>query len=234
LLSTHHGEWLSGWSGIKGIEAKLESDASATLSGFANSEISASGQDLMVTTSLPLSSEAQSAVGELRGVRSVDFRVVASEAAEPAETATPPVDVEPAQDQSAGVESIEDEPVEVDAAAVIAALNLDAVTFEVGTPILTDEARSSLDNAAVQLAQLDGVAIEVQGHTDATGDPDVNLLLSQDRAVAVADYLTAAGVDPALLTPKGYGGSRPLADNSTAEGQTANQRVELVVAEGTN
>ncbi len=118
------------------------------------------------------------------------------------------------------------------AAEVVAALDLSGVTFELGTADLTAEAQGILDDVAGQLLELPGVAVQVQGHTDDQGDPDVNLLLSQERAEAVRNYLIGAGVDAGALTARGFGASQPIADNSTAEGQAANRRVDLSVAEG--
>lgn len=257
LVSTHHGKWFSGWSGVAGIEDKIEADARAFLANLGDHEVTASGQDLTVISQTALAPALQTDLGHVDGVRSVDFQVAAPAPAEAGEADDPPtpepaeepaaeepaaavpapteqpVAEEPAAEAAASNQAADDEARSA-AAAAVAALDLDAVTFEIGTAVLAASAQQSLDGAAAQLAAFPGVAIEVQGHTDATGDPDVNLLLSQDRAEAVVDYLVSAGIDRAALTPKGYGGSRPVADNSTAEGQTANRRVELVVAEGTN
>ena len=74
---------------------------------------------------------------------------------------------------------------------------------------------------------LQGGSIEVAGHTDATGDEDMNLTLSNTRANAVRDYLVKQGVSSTLLSAKGYGELAPLADNSTAEGRAQNRRIQF-------
>lgn len=125
-------------------------------------------------------------------------------------------------------------PVDEATAAVIDGLDLSGVTFELGTAALTADAQVVLDDIAARLNELPGVPVQVQGHTDNQGDPDVNLLLSDDRAQAVRDYLILNGVESARLTARGFGASQPTADNSTSEGQAANRRVELVVAQGDN
>ena len=74
-----------------------------------------------------------------------------------------------------------------------------------------------------------GAAFEVASHTDAEGDSEINLKLSQRRAEVVVRYLVQSGVDPQRLRATGYGESQPLADNQTEEGRAANQRLEFRV-----
>jgi outer membrane protein OmpA-like peptidoglycan-associated protein len=74
-----------------------------------------------------------------------------------------------------------------------------------------------------------GLKIQVEGHTDITGGPAINQPLSEKRASAVRDYLVMQGVNQDAVTARGFGETRPVADNSTAVGRQANRRVELVV-----
>ena len=71
--------------------------------------------------------------------------------------------------------------------------------------------------------------IEIGGHTDDQGSASYNQRLSESRAKAVADYLTAKGIDPKRLQYRGYGKTRPIADNKTEEGQAKNRRVEIKI-----
>ena len=71
--------------------------------------------------------------------------------------------------------------------------------------------------------------IEIGGHTDAQGADAYNLDLSARRAEAVLRFLVAGGVDPKRLVAKGFGESRPIADNATDEGRQRNRRVEFLV-----
>ncbi len=147
-----------------------------------------------------------------------------------AEIVTPEPTPEPAAEPTA---TPEDASTDSSAAAeVVAGLDLSGVTFELGTAELTSEAQAVLDDVAGQLRELPGVNVQVQGHTDNQGDPDVNLLLSQERAEAVRDYLIGAGIGADTLTARGFGAAQPIADNSTPEGQAANRRVDLTVVEG--
>jgi OOP family OmpA-OmpF porin len=107
------------------------------------------------------------------------------------------------------------------------AISLDGVTFSSDSYELTDEARRSLDRVAGILAQHSDLRLQVAGHTNAKADPAHNQWLSLQRAQAVRDYLVAQGVDPAHIGAVGYGSQRPIADNTTREGQRMNQRIEL-------
>ena len=71
--------------------------------------------------------------------------------------------------------------------------------------------------------------IEISGHTDASGNEEYNLQLSQVRAEAVKDYLIKHGVIAERLSAIGYGETRPIADNSSEEGMAKNRRIEFNV-----
>lgn len=73
------------------------------------------------------------------------------------------------------------------------------------------------------------VKIEISGHTDNTGTASTNLQLSAKRAKAVADYLFANGIDTSRITYKGYGSTKPIAENTTEEGRALNRRTAFTV-----
>lgn len=106
------------------------------------------------------------------------------------------------------------------------------IQFETGTAALLAESEPIL-NAVLQivLAHPELTLIEVQGHTDTTGSPELNQRLSSDRARAVLDWLVARGVDPGRLRAAGYGSERPLADNADEAGRARNRRVEFHIVE---
>jgi outer membrane protein OmpA-like peptidoglycan-associated protein len=103
-------------------------------------------------------------------------------------------------------------------------------TFAAGTTALTPAARQSID---VFIGQVPGVRerqLVVVGHTDRTGSEEANYRLGQQRATAVAQYLLDEhGLDPMRVLVASAGGTRPVADNATAEGRQQNQRVEILV-----
>ncbi|HEY0466434.1 MAG TPA: OmpA family protein, partial [Polyangiaceae bacterium] len=73
--------------------------------------------------------------------------------------------------------------------------------------------------------------IAIEGHASAEGDKNLNLKLSDARAKAVMKYLVDHGIEKERLTAKGYGSSKPIADNETEEGREKNRRVEFNIIE---
>ncbi len=71
--------------------------------------------------------------------------------------------------------------------------------------------------------------IMVEGHTADVNKPNGQMNLSIRRAQAIVDVLTSVGVDKSLISSRGFGGTRPIADNATAEGRAANRRVEIII-----
>jgi outer membrane protein OmpA-like peptidoglycan-associated protein len=69
----------------------------------------------------------------------------------------------------------------------------------------------------------------VEGHTDSQGTVSGNQDLSQRRAQVVRDYLVSRGISADRLTSQGFGSTRSIADNASAEGRADNRRVEIVV-----
>ena len=70
---------------------------------------------------------------------------------------------------------------------------------------------------------------EISGHTDNVGKDADNLKLSQERAEAVKAYLVKKGIKASRIVAKGYGATRPVAENTTPEGRQKNRRTELLI-----
>jgi outer membrane protein OmpA-like peptidoglycan-associated protein len=105
------------------------------------------------------------------------------------------------------------------------------VNFAVNKAELSAEAKASLDELAAKAPGAKNYTVEVQGFTDSTGDPDKNLELSQRRADAVVKYLAVQHSIPLrrISTPMGYGSTKTVADDTTAQGRAENRRVEVRV-----
>lgn len=88
-----------------------------------------------------------------------------------------------------------------------------------------------LDDLVAFLEDHPTLKIKILGHTDERGKGNYNMDLSEKRAKAVVNYLISKGIDKGRLSFKGYGETRPLADNSTEKGRQLNRRVEFEVVE---
>ena len=94
-----------------------------------------------------------------------------------------------------------------------------------------DQVRSSfyptLNSVAIVLQRFRQTVIDVYGHTDADGEERYNFDLSQRRALSVANYLSAQGVDSRRFSVTGFGETRPIASNNDKSGRALNRRVEI-------
>jgi OmpA-OmpF porin, OOP family len=105
------------------------------------------------------------------------------------------------------------------------------INFERAKATLTSDSTQTLDRLAQITRQCPRVRIEIEGHTDAEGTPERNQRLSDRRANAVMTYLTRAGIEGAMLSSVGYGETKPIAPNDTAENRARNRRIEFTVVE---
>ncbi len=103
------------------------------------------------------------------------------------------------------------------------------ITFDPGSARIDDAAAETLDAIAEALFECGELPLEIAGHTDSQGRAEMNLQLSQRRAEAVRDALAARRVLVSSIDALGYGATRPIADNATAEGREANRRIEFTL-----
>jgi outer membrane protein OmpA-like peptidoglycan-associated protein len=106
---------------------------------------------------------------------------------------------------------------------------LNNIFFESSKFDLKPESKIELNKLATLLNANPERKVEIGGHTDNVGADDANLLLSQNRAKAVVDYLVSQGISAERLTSKGYGETVPIASNDTEEGRAKNRRTEFTV-----
>ncbi len=104
-----------------------------------------------------------------------------------------------------------------------------SVLFATGKSELLPIAQQKLSEVAKALNDQGYQSLLVEGHTDSQGSADKNMVLSQQRAESVRSYLISQGIPADKIRAQGIGSSRPVADNSTAEGRANNRRVEIIV-----
>ena len=102
------------------------------------------------------------------------------------------------------------------------------VLFDVDKYDIRPEAEEVLKNLATVLKEAGVKNFEIDGHTDSDASDEHNQVLSENRANSVKNFLASQGVT-AEITTKGYGESRPVASNDTAEGKQKNRRVEIII-----
>jgi outer membrane protein OmpA-like peptidoglycan-associated protein len=103
------------------------------------------------------------------------------------------------------------------------------LTFAFGSAMPTPESMKTLDEIATLLKAHPSATIRVESHTDAIGNQEANLSLSQARAESIKNELVDRGVDAARIETAGMGRDLPAASNDTAEGRASNRRSEIVV-----
>lgn len=101
------------------------------------------------------------------------------------------------------------------------------INFATGIADLSRSSEARLKAVADSLMRCTEARLEISGHTDNQGDPDENRELSEARALAVVEWLIDAGIAPERLTAAGFGDTRPIAPNDTADGRAQNRRIEF-------
>ncbi len=103
------------------------------------------------------------------------------------------------------------------------------IFFDSGSDRIRPESTPTLKEIGKMMADHPELKLMIEGHTDNVGDDASNMGLSERRAASVKGHLSANyGIDAARLESKGFGESKPVSGNDTAEGRQNNRRVELV------
>lgn len=105
--------------------------------------------------------------------------------------------------------------------------SLHNVNFDLAKSSLKKESFAELNELVEYLELKESVRVEIAGHTDNQGDEKSNQSLSQKRSETVRNYLISKGIDSSRIVAKGYGESKPIADNGTEEGRQKNRRTEV-------
>jgi OmpA-OmpF porin, OOP family len=105
------------------------------------------------------------------------------------------------------------------------------IEFETGSAVIRAESYKMLDEIFESAVVAEGLKLGIYGHTDNNGSDQLNIPLSDKRADAVKGYLLHKGLSADRIETKGYGSSKPVADNGTVEGRSRNRRVEIVLGQ---
>jgi outer membrane protein OmpA-like peptidoglycan-associated protein len=116
---------------------------------------------------------------------------------------------------------------------LVMTLGSKSIRFAFDESSLRPEDKEVLSRIAGVLSTLKGYQIYVYGYTDDIGTKEYNLKLSDRRAKAVRDYLVANGLDPNIMTTKGYGKADPLVPGSSPQARAINRRVEIGLVDST-
>ncbi|TVR41006.1 MAG: OmpA family protein [Cryomorphaceae bacterium] len=108
-------------------------------------------------------------------------------------------------------------------------VRMDNLLFNTGESTLQPGSDYALELLALILEEQPHMRIAIEGHTDNVGNDAANLKLSEDRAYTVRKHLIEMGVDEERMSARGFGSTRPVADNRTEEGRSLNRRVAFVI-----
>jgi outer membrane protein OmpA-like peptidoglycan-associated protein len=103
------------------------------------------------------------------------------------------------------------------------------ITFDTASDAIQANFYEVLDSVALVLNKYPKTTVDVVGHTDSVGEAGYNQMLSEQRASAVAKYLSGQKVLATRLLVQGRGENQPVATNDTEAGRKLNRRVEIVI-----
>jgi outer membrane protein OmpA-like peptidoglycan-associated protein len=107
--------------------------------------------------------------------------------------------------------------------------NFKNVFFDLNSATLLTNSNVELNALVEYLQNTLNATILIEGHTDNTGNANANMLLSNNRAEAIAQFLMNKGIDKNRITTKGYGSTKPIAENITEQGRTQNRRTSFTI-----
>lgn len=117
----------------------------------------------------------------------------------------------------------------IDSIRVGSTYKINNINYKSNSADLTPESKFILEEFAVYLTDNPNIKLEIHGHTDNAGSPASNLALSTDRAFTIYDELQQHGISKARMSYKGFGGTKPIANNATEAGKAKNRRTEFIV-----
>jgi len=103
------------------------------------------------------------------------------------------------------------------------------ILFDINSYEINDTIKAVINEFSDYLVQNPRLTVTIEGHTDNVGNPTDNLILSQNRARSIYDYLVSKNIDKSRLRYKGYGETKPLTSNATPDGRAKNRRTVFKV-----
>jgi outer membrane protein OmpA-like peptidoglycan-associated protein len=103
------------------------------------------------------------------------------------------------------------------------------ILFATNSSTLNTASKNSLTQFANSLKSNPDTDVQIFGHTDSSGNDNINIPLSKERAISVEKFLEGQGITGSRMLTEGYGSSQPVADNSTSAGKAQNRRVEIYI-----
>jgi outer membrane protein OmpA-like peptidoglycan-associated protein len=213
---------LQGIPNRHAIEADLTDRSTRALraAGLSTVDVSFVGRD--GTVRARTAADAHRALAIVRaqeGVRVADAIVAPAQSSSPAPSPSPSPSASPSPSPTPST------PPEVQTQLT----ELPRITFENGSATLTPQGRAVVENVAAILKTHPTARVRIEGHTDTTGTPESNLLLSQARAETVRATLASLGIAADRMTAAGFGATQPLVPDNSPANQAINRRVQFVV-----
>lgn len=140
----------------------------------------------------------------------------------------PKVEKGPIETDSTEMKDIKEESIKASQEKINAASG--EILFNSGTAYIHPSTYFALDTIVSVLKKDISLSVDIEGHTDNTGNTEQNILLSQKRADACKEYLVNHGIAEDRISSIGYGSMKPVSDNNTPEGRKANRRTEFLLS----
>ncbi|WP_417708534.1 OmpA family protein [Roseibium aggregatum] len=224
---------------LHGVSKSFQSDVAVTylsadlVAVSSTAPVSVAASDFNLGGGIKKLEEAAGVVIVPSATVSFDF-VFARKAAEPAQSVSTDAAPKVAASQSAASTALEPEG-NLDSEACTGRFEIlsrtDNIYFPSGSSQLDPRSEPLLNSLVDIISRCPGLVIEVGGHTDSDGSDTSNQLLSERRAGAVKQYLVSKNIPESRIKSVGYGESRPVAANTSADGKRRNRRIEFVVVE---
>ena len=119
-------------------------------------------------------------------------------------------------------------PDEIPSELVEIAGTVEGIQFRTGSARLSSSSNDTLRKVRKALLKYPQLTLSIEGHTDDVGKRERNIVLSEDRALAVEEWLLKKGIEKERISSVGYGPDKPIGDNETEKGRTENRRVEML------